>query len=130
MLTFSIGPPANQVMLQELIKRYSLTDEQLNSEIEDPDTPKLALCFDNVELYSSSMGLAIADVEELHRIYDTQAAMMKCLQIWKQHNPYQATYGALLDIVLGVGKGDTAHQICQQLTPRKRYYLGFYIIII
>ena len=108
MLTFSIGPPANQVMLQELIKRYSLTDEQLNSEIEDPDTLKLALCFDNVELYSSSMGLAIADVKELHRINDTQAAMMKCLQIWKRYNPYQATYGALLDIVLH-GNGERRH---------------------
>ena len=125
-----IGPTANQVTLQELIKRYSLTDEQLDSKIEYSDTPKLALCFDNVELYSSSMGLAVvkqADVKESRRIYDTQAAMMKCLQIWKQHNPYQATYRALLDIVLGLGKGDTAHQICQQLTQRKRYraILGF-----
>ncbi len=29
MFASSIGPPANQVTLQELIKRYSLTDEQL-----------------------------------------------------------------------------------------------------
>ncbi len=130
--TTSIGPPANQVTLQELIKRYSLTDEQLDSEIEDSDTPKLALCFDNVELYSSSMGLAIAkqaDVKESSRIYDTQAAMMKCLQIWKEHNPYQATYRALLNIVLGLGKGDTADQICQQLTPRKYMYYTCHVTI-
>ncbi len=126
MFAFSIGPPANRVTLQELIKRYSLTDEQLNSKIEDSDTPKLALCFDDVELYSSSMGLPPAeqaDVKESRRIYDTQAAMMKCLQIWKQHNSSRATYRALLDIVLGLEKGDTAHQICQQLTPRKYMYM-------
>ncbi|XP_064392626.1 uncharacterized protein LOC135340238 isoform X2 [Halichondria panicea] len=115
------GLPANQVTLQELIKRYSLTDEQLNSKIEYSDTPKLALCFDNVELYSSSMKLPLAEQADVNMLYyreGTQTAMMKCLKIWKQHNPYQATYRALLDIVLGLYKGETAHQICQQLTPR------------
>ncbi len=122
MFASSIGSPANQVTLQELIKRYSLTDEQLDSKIEYSDTPKLALCFDNVELYSSSMGLPPAEQADVNMLYHregTQTAMMKCLKIWKQHNPYQATYRALLNIVLGLKKGDTAHQICQQLTPRK-----------
>ncbi len=109
MFAFSIEPPANQMTLQELIKRYNLTDEQLNSEIEDPDTPKLALCFDNVELYSSSMRLPPAEQADVNMLYHregTQTAMMKCLKIWKQHNPYQATYRALLDIVLGLDKGE------------------------
>ncbi len=117
-------PPANQITLQELIKHYSLTDKQLNSEIEDFDTAKLASCFDDVELYSIAMGLAIAEQDDLNHSEGTQTAMMKCLQIWKAHNPSQATYKALLDIVLRLGKGDTAHQICQQLTPRK------YVIIV
>ncbi|XP_064387520.1 uncharacterized protein LOC135335853 isoform X4 [Halichondria panicea] len=106
------------IPLQKLIKRHSLTDEQLNSEIKDSDTPKLALYFANVELYSSAMGLAITeqtDVTESCRKYGTQIAMMKCLQIWKQHNPSQATYRALLDIVLGLWQVDIAHEICQQL---------------
>ncbi len=68
-----------------------------------------------------------ADVNMLYHREGTQTAMMKCLKIWKQHNPYQATYRALLDIVLGLKKGDTAHQICQQFTPRKYMYI---IIII
>ena len=114
-------PPANRITFQELTRQYSLTDEQLNSKIEDSDTPKLALCFDYLEIYLNAMGLALAeqtDVKESHRIYDTQTSMMKCLKIWKKHTS-QATYRALLDIVLGVGKGDTAHHICQQLTQRK-----------
>ncbi|XP_064385250.1 uncharacterized protein LOC135334123 isoform X3 [Halichondria panicea] len=112
------GPSAKRVTLQELVEQYNLTDEQLNSEIEVPDTPELALCFDDVELYSSAMGLAIAEQADVNQSRGTQAAMMKCLQIWKQHNPSQATYRALLDIALRLGKGDTAHQICQQLTQR------------
>ncbi len=113
----SIGSPANRVTLQELTRRYNLTDEQLNREIEDSDTPKLALYFDNVSIYSSAMGLAHAeqaDVNLYHR-EGTQIAMMRCLRVWKQRDPLRATYRALLDIVLGLGKRDTAHQICHQL---------------
>ncbi|XP_064385325.1 uncharacterized protein LOC135334177 isoform X4 [Halichondria panicea] len=121
-----LGPSAKRVTLQELVEQYNLTDEQLNSEIEVPDTPELALCFDDVELYSTAMGLAIAEQADVNQSRGTQAAMMKCLQIWKQHNPSQATYRALLDIALRLGKGDTAHQICQQLTQlniQNRTYL-------
>ncbi len=79
----------------------------------------MALCFDDVEFYSTAMGLAIAEQADVNQSRGTQAAMMKCLQIWKQHDPSQATYRALLDIVLRLGKENTADQICQQLTQRK-----------
>ena len=124
MFTLSIGSCDNRVTLQELIKQYNLTDKQLNSKIDYSDTPKLALYFDNVELYSSAMRLPPAEQADVNMLYHregTQTAMMKCLKIWKQHNPYQATYRALLNIVLEVGKGDTADKICQQLTQRKYY---------
>ncbi len=121
--TFSIEPPAKQVTLQELIKQYNLTDEQLNSEIEDSDTPEMALCFDDVELYSTAMGLAPAEKAGVKESRGTQVAMMKCLQIWKEHYPSRATYRALLDIVLRLGKENTADQICQQLTLGQRKFI-------
>ena len=114
-----IGPSVNQVTLQELIKQYSLTDEQLNSKIEDSDNP---LYFDSVRTYSNAMGLAPAEQADVNRLYyseGTQIAMMNCLQVWKQRNSSRATYRALLDIVLELGKGATADKICQQLTKRK-----------
>ncbi len=128
LFAFSIEPPANRVTFQKLIKQYNLTDEQLNSEIEDSDTPKMALCFDDVELYSSAMGLAIAERADVNQSRGTVTAMMKCLQIWKEHNPLQATYRALLDIVLRLGKVDTADQICQQLTQREYIIITIYYV--
>ncbi|XP_064387664.1 uncharacterized protein LOC135335907 isoform X3 [Halichondria panicea] len=113
---------ASRIPLQDLIKRYRLTDKQLNSEIKKSDTPVIAHYFENVQLYSSAMELTLAeeaDVKELRRVDGNQTAMMKCLQIWKKHAPSQATYRALLDIVLGLGEGNTAHQICQQFTRLK-----------
>ena len=125
-----IGPSAKRVTLQELVEQYNLTDEQLNSEIDDPDTPKLASYFDDVELYSSAMGLGIAEQADVKRLYHsegTEVAMMKCLKIWKKHNSSRATYRALLDIVLSLGKGDTADQVCQKLTQHKYLYTSYYM---
>ena len=118
----STGSPANQVALQELMRRYNLTDEQLNREIVDSDTPIMALNFDDVEMYSTTMKLAIAeqaDVKRLNNSEGSRAAMMKCLQVWKERDPFQATYRALLDIALRLGKGETADKICRQLSQRK-----------
>ncbi|XP_064389124.1 uncharacterized protein LOC135337147 [Halichondria panicea] len=120
--TIILGSPANQVALQELMRRYNLTDEQLNREIVDSDTPVMALNFDDVEMYSTAMGLAIAkqaDVKKVYHCEGTQAAMMKCLQVWKERDSFQATYRALLDIALSLGKGDTADKICHQLTQHR-----------
>ena len=118
----STGPPANRVTLQELMWRYKLTDEQLNSEIRNFNFSYLAIYFNDVELYSNAMRLAPAEQADVNMLYyskGTQVAMMKCLKIWKERNSSQATYKALLDITLSLGKGDTADKICRQLTQRK-----------
>ncbi len=123
----STGPPANRVALQELMGRYNLTNEQLNREISNPNFSYLAIYFDDVEIYSNAMGLASAEQADVKRLYHSegsQAAMLKCLKIWKQHNSSQASYRALLDIILRLGKGDTADKICQQLTQRKYMYIS------
>ena len=117
----STGSPANRVSLQELMRQYSLTDKQLNREIINSEFSYLAKYFDDVEIYSNAMELdpaEQADVKRLHHSEGSQAAMMKCLKTWKQHNSSRATYRALLDIVLSLGKGDTADRICRQLTQR------------
>ncbi len=114
---------ANRITLQDLIERYRLTDKQVNSEIKKADTPVVAHCFDNVELYSSAMELTTAEEANARRVDGNQTAIMKCLQIWKQRNPSQATYRAILDIARRLGNRDTADQICQQFTRRKYMYM-------
>ncbi len=117
MFAFSIGPPANEATLQELIMQYNLTDKQLDSEIEE--IIFLAEYFDGVEIYSNAMGLTRAeqaDVNELFHKRGTQVAMTECLTIWKQHNPYAATYRALLELLLRLRKEKIADEICQHLT--------------
>ena len=96
--------------------QYNLTDEQLNSEIVRSEFPNLAKHFDGVIIYSHAMGLAPADqtdVNELFHKRGTQAAMTECFNIWNQHNPFAATYGALLELLLRLRKDKIADLICQ-----------------
>ena len=60
---------ANRVTLQDLVSRYSLTDEQLNSEIQDSDIPYLAEYFDGSKIYASAMGLTPAQQADVNRLY-------------------------------------------------------------
>ncbi len=114
-----IGPPTDQITFQELIMRYSLTDEQLNSELRDSDFPYLAEYFDCVTIYSCTMGLTPAeqaDVNDLYHTRGTQVAITECLILWKRHDPYAATYRALLELLLRLRKKKIAEQVCQHLT--------------
>ena len=127
MFAFSVGPPANRVSLQELVRQYKLIDEQLNSEIEVTDFPCLAENFDDVTIYSNAMGLTRAEQANVNVSClreGTQAAMRKCLHFWKTHNPYEATYRTLLELLLKLRKERIADEICQHLTQCEyRIYL-------
>ena len=57
-----------------------------------------------------------ANVNELFHKRGTQVAMTECLTVWKQHNPYAATYRALLELLLRLRKEKIADEICQHLT--------------
>ncbi len=110
------------------MRRHSLTDEQLNSEIVGSDIPNLANYFDGVVIYSCTMGLKpseLADVEDLSYRKGIQIAMTKCLILWKRHDPVAATYKALLELLLRLSKEEIADQICPHLTKCDNYILYY-----
>ncbi len=105
------------------MSRYSLTDKQLNSEIGDSDIPYLAEHFNGVK---SAMGLTPAQQADVNRLYcneGTQVAMTECLILWKRHDPFAATYKALLELLLGLRKDKTADDICQHLSQCEYYHV-------
>ena len=112
------------------MSRYSLTDEQLNSEIGDSDIPYLAEYFDGVKIYSSAMGLTPAQQADVNRLYcneGTQVAMTECLILWKRHDPFAATYKALLELLLRLRKDEIADDICQHLSQCEYYIMYTYL---
>ena len=56
------------------------------------------------------------EVEELALRRDTQTAMTRALKLWRQPNPLNATFKALVEISLILKRGDVAMSICQYVS--------------
>ena len=84
-----------------------MTDSRLDS---------LADQFNNVDTYAVQLGLSPAeqsDVRIAQLANGTQVAMDKALRLWRQHNPGAATYRALVEMLLRIGKEAIAVAVCQ-----------------
>ncbi len=91
---------------------------KLPLEIEQRDMTLVAGLFDNMELYFDQLGLKgweRCDVRAKALLNDTQVGMSSALSVWKSHDPWHATYGALLDIVLKLEKESVALKLCEYL---------------
>ncbi len=111
------------VGLQKLIGKYRVDTVQLDQVIPDNTIPVIADYFHNVELCSQAMGLSPStqrDVTNAIIIYDECTAMEKCLSLWKQRDPFKATYRALLELLLRLNKTEEAAKVCQYLAQNVR----------
>ncbi len=99
-----------------------VTDEQLDQEIEQDDLAPVAMHFDAVELYLNPLKLTdneLADVmREIYLSKSNQVAMITCLSFWRNHEPTEATFRALIIILLDLGKEEIATKICQYLKEK------------
>ena len=83
------------------------------------DINKLANCFDNVESYLDKLQLTPGqqtDIKDLAIRQSTRTAMAEALRLWRQLDPFAATFRALLKILLTLRKGDVAVRVCQYIT--------------
>ena len=109
------------VTIEELKERTKVTDSQLDTEIEKRDMIVLADHFDTVDTYAVQLGLSPAeqsDVRIAQLANSTQIAMDKALRLWKQHNPGAATYRALVEMLLRMGKEALAFKVCQSAAAK------------
>ena len=98
--------------------KEGVTDEQLDREIEQDDLAPVAMHFDNVELYLNPLKLTDneqADVKRDAFVKGNQVAVITCLSIWRSHKPSEATFRALIRILLDLRKEEIGTKICQYL---------------
>ena len=98
-----------------------LTDQQLDSPVQEVDLPDLAGCFDNTDDYVERLGLSPGqqtDVRTRSFVHGTQAGMKLALKYWVQRLRDSATYRVLLTILLSSLKGDVAVRVCKYLSDK------------
>ncbi len=104
--------------------KHGVTDEQLlDQEIEQDDLAPVAMHFDDVELYLNPLklnGNEQTDVRtSAHVSKSNQVAVINCLSIWRCHEPCEATFRALIRILLDLRKEEIATKIFQYLNGKK-----------
>ena len=98
-----------------------MTDDQLDQRLEEADLPEVAACFDNTEYYVQTLGLTPGqqtDVRTKAFVSGTHIGMMVALTYWRNRNPVEATFRAILLILLSLLKGDVAVQVCKFLSDK------------
>ena len=106
------------VTIEELKAHTSVTDHKLDSQIQERDFLKLSVYFENVESYLVHLGLTPSqqtDIKDLAFRRGTQIAMSEALKLWREPNPFTATYRALVEVLLDLGKGQVAVEVCTYL---------------
>ncbi len=115
----TVGSSAQPVStaLQQLMDTCPLTTAQVSREIQQEDVSYLAPCFDNVELYVDAMKLTPGEQSnvQLKKIESNHLAMIECLKIWRGKQRSQATFRALLEMLVKLRKGEIADLVCQYL---------------
>ena len=107
--------------IESLKENTKVTDEQLDTAVEEADLPELAACFDNTEDYVEKLQLSPGqqtDVRTQTFMNGTQTGMKVALKYWRNRNPVEATFRALLLILLSLLKGDVAVQVCKYLSDK------------
>ena len=95
--------------------------------IREEDINRIACLFDEVETFLDKLGLGPAqqtDVKDIAYRYNTTQAMTRALKLWRQPNPFIATFETLLEILLSLSRGDVALRVCQLITeevPKHKY---------
>ena len=107
----------------DLLKRETqITDEWLDQRLEEADLPEVAACFDNTEDYVEKLGLTPGQQTDVMRtqtlLNSTQVGMKVALKYWRNRNPVEATFRALLLILLSLLKGDVAVRVCKYLSDK------------
>ena len=113
-----VSAGTKSLTIEELKKKTGVADIQLDSQIVETDLPDLAGCFDNVDTYLQKFQLTPAqqtDVKNIAHQHNTTVAATQVLRLWRQSNPFAATFRALLEILLDLRKGDVADRVCHYI---------------
>ncbi len=114
--------------------KMKLTDEQLNTAIKEPDLPELAAFFDNVHNgYLERLELLPGeqtDVRTRAYVDGTLAGMLLALKLWRLTKGLEATFRALLLILLSLLKENVAVQVCKYLSDKCESQLASVVIVI
>ncbi len=118
--------------IEDLMKEMKLTDQQLDTKVEEYDLPEVSACFDNTDDYLEMLELSpgqqtdVSEVKAKTTLNRTQAGMKLALKYWMINRSLETTFRALILIILSLFKGDVAIAVCKYLCGKGEFPEGVY----
>ena len=113
-------PPG--LTIEDIKEQTGVNDSKLDMEIAEDDLPILAGCFGNYNDYLDKLSLARSEHADVRRIEilekSHQSAMREALRFWRARNQSVATFKALVNFAMGLGKHQDAIDICKYVQNR------------
>ena len=94
-------------------------------ELKQDDLAYLPCYLDNVEFYLNAMELTDhekAEVRSAVRVHGPHVGMIRCLECWRQHNPAAATFSALRNILIRLGKKTIADAVDKYFESERKFF--------
>ena len=114
---------SSSLTLESLLKVNNLSEAQVNMEIKNYDVIGLAEQFDGVEDYIDNEQFRLKPAQKAHvrelKNRSCSEAVKMLLRCWKQRDPHQATFKALLKILLERSKTKVALDVCGYVKTRQ-----------
>ncbi len=117
-----------ELTIENLKRKMKLTDQQLDTKVVECDLPELSACFDNTDDYLEKLELSpgqqtdVSEVKAKTTLNHTQAGMKLALKYWMKCS-LEATFRALLLIILSLCKGDVAIAVSKYLSGKSKLYV-------
>ncbi len=110
-----------ELTIEDLQREMELTDQQLDTKVEECDLPEVSTCFDNTDGYLEKLKLLPGeqtDAKTKAYLEGTQAGMKLALKYWMSKYSLEATFRALLLIILSLCKVNIAIAVCKYLSGK------------
>ena len=113
------------ISFEELIAHVGISVDELNKPCSDEHITSISLFLTNWQTVAHLLGLTETDVEDIKEDgKKTQDKRYKTLRKWKDKNLFKATYGALIDVFLKLGRADLAEKVCRLLVDEGMYKIS------
>ena len=106
---------------EEIAEAVGVTKAKLDQECSEEHIKDISLFLESWETLAPHLNLKKTTIKEIDREGRTeQEKKLETLQKWKERFIFLATYKALMEALLKIGRADHAMQVCRLLTGMYR----------
>ena len=109
----------SEISLQNLIERYTLSDELLDETVSKEHVKEASRVIDDHEILGPELGLSAAQMAAIDQKQAPELQRVAMLKKWKQKFAWKATYRMLIEALLKCSRADLAQQLCEWLVQSK-----------